>query len=180
MKSYVVFNLSQTEGIPTPETDKPDIEPLEACENIIHGYKDSPEIKYGGNEAYYSINPDLLCLPNKDAFDSPEDLAQTTYHELIHSTGHPSRLKRFGIDTVSHFGSEKYSKEEIIAELGAAMLCGVSGIETSTINKSASYLNGWVKVLRGDKLLIAKAAGAAQRSVDYILGKHQTEAEAIK
>jgi antirestriction protein ArdC len=99
-------------------------------------------------------------------FTSPEEFYSTLFHELVHSTGHESRLKRqFG----KSFGDEQYSKEELIAEIGAAMLCSMAGIEQVTIENSAAYIGGWLKALRNDKRMIVTASTAAQKAADYIL-----------
>jgi len=75
------------------------------------------------------------------------------------------------------FGSESYSREELVAEMGAAMLCGVTGTENRTIENSAAYLRTWIERLKSDSGLIVTAASAAQKAADYILGKIQTESE---
>lgn len=72
------------------------------------------------------------------------------------------------------FGSETYSKEELVAELGAAFLCGTVGIEQRTLSNSAAYLQNWMQALRGDARLIVTAASAAQRAADFILGKSES------
>ncbi len=92
------------------------------------------------------------------------------YHELSHSTGHSSRLNRQGIASLAAFGSADYSREELIAEMGAAFLCGHCGIESVTLDNSASYIAGWLRRMREDHRLIVSAAAAAQRAADYILG----------
>ena len=105
------------------------------------------------------------------------NITQLSFHELIHSTGHRSRLRREQSDNPVRFGSESYSKEELIAELGASMLCGVSGIAPRTLDNSVSYLKSWISRLRGDSRLIISAASAAQKASDFILGKSQNVAE---
>ena len=75
------------------------------------------------------------------------------------------------------FGSEDYSKEELVAEMGAAMLCGVAGIESQTLGNSASYLQTWISRLKSDSRLIVSAASQAQKAADYILGKATVEIE---
>jgi antirestriction protein ArdC len=90
------------------------------------------------------------------------------FHELSHSTGHTSRVGRDGIEQLNTFGSESYSKEELIAEMGAAFLCGVTGIAPRTIENSAAYLRTWISRLRGDSKLLVSAASAAQKASDYI------------
>ncbi|MFZ3330500.1 MAG: zincin-like metallopeptidase domain-containing protein, partial [Candidatus Acidiferrales bacterium] len=94
----------------------------------------------------------------------------TLFHELTHSTGHTSRVGREGIEVLNSFGSESYSKEELIAEMGAAYLCGFSGISPATVENSAAYLRSWISVLKGDSKLIVTAASQAQRASDYIRG----------
>ena len=68
-------------------------------------------------------------------------------------------------------GSNDYSKEELIAEMGAAFLCGLSDIENRTIDNSAAYIDNWRRVLKSNKRIVVTAAGAAQKAVDYILGE---------
>jgi len=95
---------------------------------------------------------------------------------MMHSTGHVNRLNRLGITEVAAFGSEVYSKEELVAEIGAAMLCGVAGVDNSTIENSAAYIGGWLRKLKDDKKLIVQAAGQAQKAADFILGMTFEEA----
>ena len=89
---------------------------------------------------------------------------------MVHSTGHKSRLHRNGIIDIAAFGSETYSKEELVAEIGAAMLCTVAGIDQTTFENSASYLSSWLRVLKGDNKMIVTAASQAQKAADHILG----------
>lgn len=93
------------------------------------------------------------------------------FHEMVHSTGYESRLNRDGVTGTHKFGSEDYSKEELVAEMGTAMLCGVAGIDNSTIENSASYIQSWLRQLKNDKKLVILASSKAQKAVDYILGK---------
>jgi antirestriction protein ArdC len=75
------------------------------------------------------------------------------------------------------FDSEDYSKEELVAEMGAAMLCGVAGVESRTLDNSASYLQSWIGRLRSDSRLIVSAASQAQKAADYILARFVAETE---
>jgi antirestriction protein ArdC len=119
-------------------------------------------------------------MPSRNLFNSSEEFYSTLFHELTHSTGHASRVGREGIETLNGYGSESYSKEELVAEMGAAMLCGVTGIAQSTIENSAAYLKTWIERLKSDSKLIVSAASQAQKSSDYILGKSQAiESEAL-
>jgi len=109
-------------------------------------------------------------MPDRERFDSPESYYSTLFHELTHSTGHESRLNRKGISTVAGYGSQTYSKEELVAEMGASFLFGHAGIEADTIDNSASYIAGWLKRLRDDRRLVVHAAAQAQKAADYIRG----------
>jgi antirestriction protein ArdC len=109
-------------------------------------------------------------MPPKSVFNSSEEYYSTLFHELTHSTGHESRVGREGIQNLNSFGSESYSREELVAELGASMLCAVTGIAPATLENSAAYLNSWITRLKGDSKLILSAASAAQKASDYILG----------
>ncbi|WP_246044656.1 zincin-like metallopeptidase domain-containing protein [Geomonas ferrireducens] len=138
-----------------------------------------PDIRHGGNKACYSPMLDYVKLPTPEAFESSEDYYSTTFHEMIHSTGHASRVGRKGILEPSYFGSHEYSKEELVAEMGAAFLCGYAGIEQRTIGNSAAYIAGWLKALKNDKTLLIHAAAQAQHASDYILNRKRGEGEQI-
>jgi len=174
LRYYNVFNIEQVEGItapPSPETITNPFSPIERAEQIIAGMPLRPDIRHGGNEACYSPVLDYVKLPEPSAFQSPEEYYSTTFHELTHSTGHASRVGRKGILEPSYFGSHEYSKEELVAEMGAAFLCGVAGIENRTIENSAAYIAGWLKALKNDKKLLVMAAAQAQHASDYILNR---------
>lgn len=173
LRYYSVFNLEQTEGIEPPPTTEivNTFTPIEMAEQIITGMPNRPEIKHGGNRASYSPMLDYVKLPVPESFDYPEEYYSTAFHELSHATGHSSRVGRKGILEPSYFGSHEYSKEELIAEMSAAFLCGHIGIENSTIENSAAYIAGWLKALKNDRTLLIQAGGMAQRAADYILNK---------
>ena len=173
LRYYHVFSAEQCEGLPKeayPEEKQIDFSPIAACEKIIAGYRDCPEVKYEKPQAWYSPTLDCINLPRKESFESIPSFYAAAYHEFIHSTGHPKRLNRSGITDTAPFGSPLYSKEELIAELGASFLCGVAGIELYTLANSAAYLQGWLKALKADKKLLIHAAGQAQKAVSYVLG----------
>jgi len=177
LRYYTVFNLMQCENIPEnkiPVIEKRDIPPIKICEEMIDGMPNRPEIrKHTGDRAYYSPKEDYIGLPLRDQFKSPEEYYSTMFHELIHSTGHEKRLNRPTLVDYSPFGTTNYSKEELIAEMGACFLCGYAGIENITIDNSASYVASWLKVLKDDTKLLIIASGAAQRAVDFILNKKE-------
>jgi len=174
LRYYNVFNLEQTEGIDIPRvSSRPAVNPVEQCEAIVEGMPHAPKQEQS-SRAWYRPASDTVGMPARALFNSSEEYYSTLFHELTHSTGHASRVGREGIEQLNTFGSESYSREELIAEMGAAMLSGISGIETKTLENSASYLQSWITRLCGDSRLVISAASAAQKAADYILGK-QTE-----
>jgi antirestriction protein ArdC len=122
----------------------------------------------GNDRAYYSPLIDKIVMPAMNQFESNSEYYSTVFHEMAHSTGHESRLNR--IDQLASFGTETYSKEELIAEFSSAMLMNTVGIEQSaTFENSVAYISGWCKKFQEDKKVIVTAAGQAQKVVDYIL-----------
>ena len=113
----------------------------------------------------------VICMPDLAQFETAEEYYATFFHELTHSTGHASRFSRKGITDLSLVpDKKKYSKEELIAEMGASFLSAHTGINHYDVTKnSAAYLDGWLKALKADKKIIFKAAAKAQQAVDYIL-----------
>ena len=175
LRYYAVFNLEQCEGIKSPEPVRV-LAPLEHCDNIVRSMPNPPGFERD-SRAFYRPSTDTVGMPAKSAFDSAEEYYSTFFHELTHSTGHPSRVGRERIMEHNPFGGEDYSKEELLAEMGAAMLCGVAGIESRTLDNSASYLQSWINRLRSDSRLIVSAASQAQKAADYILGEASADSE---
>jgi antirestriction protein ArdC len=172
LRYYRVFNVEQTEGIADKlglSNGSPRVASIEQCEAIVNGMPNTPRAEQS-NRAWYRPSTDTVGMPSKSLFNSSEEYYSTLFHELTHSTGHASRVGREGIEDIAAFGSESYSKEELIAEMGAAMLCGVTGISPATIPNSAAYLQGWINKLRGDCKLLVSAASQAQKAADYIQG----------
>lgn len=130
-----------------------------------------PEFVYeDANRAYYAPMSDKLNIPDLSQFETAEEYYSTLFHELTHSTGHASRLSREGITDLKPLDKKLYSKEELIAEMGASFLSAHTGINHDELTEnSAAYLEGWLKILKADKKLIFKAAAKAQKAVDYIL-----------
>lgn len=180
LRLFHVFNTEQadwTDEARLPEIVKPaeaNADPIEAAQALVADYlANGPSLGHGGSRAFYQPATDHVQLPRLADFVSPEAYYSTLYHELTHSTGHDSRLKRDGIREGSFgaFGDKVYSNEELIAEMGAAILCAIAGIEqAATLDNSASYLAHWIGALKGDSNLIIRAASAAQKAVDRIVG----------
>jgi antirestriction protein ArdC len=179
LRYYKVFNLDQVEGISLPQeasVNNP-FAPIEQAEKIIAKMPLKPEIHFGGDRAFYSPGMDYIQLPSKERFHSPPEFYSTLFHEMAHATGHARRLGRKSIIENGRFGNEEYSKEELLAELCASMLCAESGIEQSTINNSAAYIQGWLRVLRNDKKILLHAAANANRAKSYLLGRGEEETD---
>jgi len=176
---YYCFNVSQCDGlknIPEP-VETPQTAPTKP-EEIVAAMPHRPEIKHGMTKAFYSPREDFIGMPDRERFEDEAAYYGTIYHELTHATGHSSRLNRPTLTESQGFGSNPYCKEELIAEMGAAFLCGQAGIAERTMENSAAYIQNWLEALENDTKLIVQAAGQAQRAVDYILGA--TPAESVK
>ena len=169
LRYYTVFNLEQTEGLKAL-LELPPAFPIESAEEIVKRMPNPPAFEQDSRAAYIP-SLDVVTMPSRTAFDSQEEYYSTIFHELTHATGHAKRLGREGFDKPQQFGSDSYSKEELIAEMGSAMLCGVAGIEQSTLANSAAYLKSWIARLRADSKLVISAASAAQKAADYIRGE---------
>lgn len=180
LRFYRVFEINtQVEGLQSKRnTETFDHDPIEEAEAIFKGYINAPEYSFQpGQAVYYPLKDKINCPPIKD-FQKAEEFYCTLFHEMVHSTGHKSRLNRNGITATGvAFGDEIYSKEELVAELGASMLCGVAGIDNSTLSNSASYINSWIKKLKDDSRLIVNASSQAQKAADYILGVSHKDKE---
>jgi len=173
LRYYTVFNTDQCVGLEVPALANREVLPIAAAEEIVSGYKGAPEVSMGGGRACYSPTTDRIEMPLHGKFESDEAYYATLFHELSHSTGHKSRLNRETLEEMVTFGSENYSREELVAEMSAAFLCANAGIENITLDNSAAYIAGWLKKLKSDTKMVVIAAGQAQKSADHILGKSQ-------
>lgn len=180
LRYYTVFNVDQCDDLPkgvVPPVPSPDgrtFEPIEACQRIVDAMPKRPPIHHDAQGAFYRPSTDSVHMPSRNAFDGPHEYHSTLFHELVHATDHECRLHRPGMG-VSRFGSPTYSREELIAEMGAAFLAGHTGIEHRTIENSAAYVANWLSKLRGDARLVIQAAGAAQKAADFILNQEVTK-----
>ena len=178
---YTVFNVEQIDNLDVPADllmPKAPANPIAECELLLASYIGMPEIKHAEQRAWYHRILDVVNMPKRATFISQEHYYSTLFHELTHSTGHPKRLNRPTLNDAAYFGDENYSKEELVAEMGAAYVCGLAGIENKTTNQSASYLAGWLQALRNDHRLLISAASQAQRAVDYIRGGEVVQRQA--
>lgn len=177
LRYFQVFHLDDCEGIRPKWADRLPAAPAaadERAETIFTDYIAREGITFTAeisDEAYYSPARDLVHLPLRDQFASTAEYYSTAFHEAAHSTGHHSRLNRFDPSAApAMFGSESYSKEELVAEISAAAILNETGLETSSsFRNSAAYIQSWLRVLKNDKRMIISAAARAEKAVKRIL-----------
>ena len=180
LRYYKVFNVNDCEGIKKKYLNDDDTRFIHevhlGAEEVIDNYcAANPTLKIIRDErsgrAYYRPSEDMIQVPMMEQFEKLEEFYSTLFHEMTHSTGHWDRLGRFEEKScAAAFGSDNYGKEELIAELGAAALCGKCGIESQdSFRNSAAYLKGWADAIKGKPELIVAAAGKADKAVEFIL-----------
>ena len=182
LKHYYVFHIDQTEGIkakhelPAPAEGNNDNARNETADMMAQTYVIREGITLTLDQyadgAFYRPSTDEVVVPMISQFESSAEFYSALFHELTHSTGHESRLKR--LTKTAAFGSAEYSREELVAEMGSAYLCNIAGVSTDEAFKnSAAYLKGWAKALKNDARMIVTAAGKAETAVRYILNGKQ-------
>ena len=177
LRYYQVFHIEDVDGVEPlkfEEVKAPDettFEPEAQAEELINEYceREEIEIRFGGNSAFYAPRLDYIQLPERFQFGKKAgEFYSTAFHEIVHSTGHEERLDR--LNNCSGFGSDSYSKEELVAEIGAAGLLNLLNIETeSTFTNSVAYIQSWIKALRNDTKMIVQASSKAEKAVRYII-----------
>ena len=177
LRYFNVFHIDQCEGLTAkhvqPLSELPeDLPETKVAEDVIYEYLSREGVKLAheqGDRAFYRPSTDEVILPIRKQFISTAEYFSTAFHELVHSTGHKSRLDR--LEKTAFFGTEAYSKEELVAEIGASALVNASGLETpQSLRNNAAYIQNWLTVLKNDKRFIVSAAGKAERAVNLILG----------
>jgi len=184
LRYYTVFNVAQLENYtpkPSATPEAPQFTPLESAEMIKQGYAPArgPEVKHASQDrAYYSPDQDYIMMPTPEQFKTPEQYYSVLFHEMGHSTGHASRLDRFSHEHSHHFGSQDYSKEELVAEMTAAFICAECGISNErTETNSIAYVQSWISALKNDPKMVVMASSKAQKAADYILNRTTSNAE---
>jgi antirestriction protein ArdC len=189
LRYYSVFNIAQCEGIPRDKipslgSTRREHSPIETAERIVSAMPKRPEVKHGLDRAFYSPGGDFVAMPSPEQFRTGEDYYSVLFHELAHSTGHETRLNRKGVSGAegewSAFGSTPYAKEELVAEMGAAFLCGQAGIVERTLDNSAAYVGSWLQRLKDDRKLVVHAAAQAQKAADFILARTYAEESGVE
>lgn len=167
LKTFPIFNLDQVDGLEAEVPERPEVDPSGIAEWIRDQYAEPPAFQQiECPQAYYSPSSDLVVVPATWQFTSQQAEAETIAHEYVHSTGHPSRLGRIDLKWQER---QDYAKEELVAEIGAAMLMQQYGIEPN-VPMMADYCYGWLQALQNDHSLIISAAQQAQKACDRITG----------
>jgi antirestriction protein ArdC len=172
LRYYRVFHISAVDGVtPLSRPEPEEVLGIEAGDKVIREYADREHVlirEEYTDEAYYSPSRDQIVIPGKQQYKDIHEFYSTAFHEMVHSTGHKTRLDRDMSQNI--FGSEGYSKEELIAEIGSAMLMCTVGIDTKqSFRNSAAYIQGWLRQIQQDERLVVSAAGKAEKAVKYIL-----------
>ncbi|MHC4718258.1 MAG: ArdC family protein [Planctomycetota bacterium] len=180
LRYYRVFNAAQVDGLEaalekvTPKTDKPapKVDPIEAAEAVYKGWTNCPPVKWEGSQACYIPAQDVIRMPPRETFKGSAEVYSTLFHEMTHSTGHKDRLNRESLQKLAAFGSHEYSKEELVAEFGAAFLSAHAGISAPVIENQAAYINGWKNKLRQKDAArwVVWGASQGQKAAELILG----------
>jgi len=175
LRRFTLFNAQQCDGLDprfVPEVEQdlaPEGEMIARSEELIAA--SGVDFTSGTVEAFYSAHDDMVHIPSWSRFQDPLDRERICLHELVHATGHSSRVGR---DMNHEFGSSGYAREELIAELGAAYVCAALGIPPTV--RHANYIGCWLEELRGDKRAIFKAASAAAKAADWLIDRHVAQA----
>ena len=180
LRYYHVFHFSQVDGVePKEKIELQEIEPIETAERVKREYMDREHLKIYEkitDKAFYTPTFDYIEIPCKEQYTNIEEFYSTLFHEMIHSTGYYKRLNRLESGANAGFGSETYSKEELTAEIGSAMILNRIGIETEkSFNNSAAYIQNWLQVLKNDNKFIISASSRSEKAVKYIFNDNEVE-----
>jgi antirestriction protein ArdC len=173
LKSYRVFNAEQCEGLrlmPPAERVTLEHQRIAEAEELIRLMPDPPRFEDRHRSAWYRPADDLIGMPPITAFRSADAYYATRFHELGHATGHEKRLNRSEVSGVIEFGSETYGMEELVAELTSSFCAAIVGLDSSLLGASASYIESWIKTLKGNPKMVVIAAARAQKAAEFIRG----------
>jgi antirestriction protein ArdC len=175
LRYFTVFNVEQCEGLNLAPLEKSGdaLNPIEEAEKIVQAFTDAPKMVNGGGRAWYRQATDEIGMPERASFESAEAWYKVLFHEMVHGTGHASRLD----NGLCGEGQER-GRKELGAEAGAAMLCGRAGILTDdSMEQSAAYIESWIKTLTEDPGAFIWAMNRAQKAADYIAGVREESPE---
>ncbi|WP_366141600.1 zincin-like metallopeptidase domain-containing protein [uncultured Paracoccus sp.] len=170
LKAYRVFNADQVEGLPEDYQGTPAEAPRDLgteADPALEAFFDATRLERRSSDeprAYYDLAGDVIHMPPIGTFHDAGGYYATLAHESCHATGAHHRLDRFG-----RFNDRKaYAFEELVAEIGSAMICASLGL-TPDFGQSAAYVESWLKALKDEKRLIFKAASEAQKAADWLM-----------
>ena len=177
LRYYNVFHISQVDGVePKEKMELQEHEPIEEAERVKLEYMKREQLQIYEkitDKAFYTPTSDYIEVPCKEQYEHIEEFYSTLFHEMVHSTGHFKRLNRLESGASARFGSETYSKEELTAEIGSAMILNRLGIETEkTFNNSTAYIQNWLQVLKNDNKFIISASSKSEKAVKYIFNEN--------
>lgn len=177
LRYYNVFHISQVDGVePKEKIELQEHEPIEEAERVKLEYMEREHLQIYEkitDKAFYTPTSDYIEVPCKEQYEYIEEFYSTLFHEMVHSTGHSKRLNRLESGASARFGSATYSKEELTAEIGSAMILNRLGIETEkTFKNSTAYVQNWLQVLRNDNKFIISASSKSEKAVKYIFNEN--------
>lgn len=180
LRRYNVFHERDIEGFERKQDDTAEDESKNAmfhehADNIISGYANTsrgPKFATLDCVPHYTPSLDVVECPQKAQFVSLSEYYKTVFHELVHSTGHESRCNR-GLTGRSNLTS--YSREELVAEIGASYLAQISDLPDQSIDNAVAYIQGWSKALRDNPKWIVWASSRAEAATKYILNEQPKE-----
>lgn len=179
LRYYNVFNIEDCEGItPRWSAKKADktLSLVEEAEKVVTDYEGREKTlkihrANESGEAYYSPSLDEIVVPCVGQYSDIAEYYSTLYHEMVHSTGVKSRCDR-GLGTIAAHGKNEYSQEELVAEIGSAMLVGRVGLDAKkAFRNSVAYIQSWLRTLKNDKKLLVVASSRAEKAVNYIMNE---------
>jgi antirestriction protein ArdC len=171
LKSFRVFNADQVDGLAESFYPKPPPRgPVASADRIaeLTAFFDRiPAVtRHGGDRAFYSPVGDYIQLPPPEAFLDADRYGATRAHETAHWSGSEGRLNRvFG----ARFGDESYAAEELVAELTSAILGAELGLPVDHLDSHASYIAGWLRILKSDSRALLTIASKADEAATYLL-----------
>lgn len=169
MRVYSVWNIEQTDGVPIPtEAEQLAFVEDDTAEEIWNGWEDSPEVIEGSMPAY-KVDTDQVLMPDAGLFKSEGEYYYSLFHEGVHATGHKDRLNRPEVKN-NGYSSEPYGKEELVAEMGAAILASMCDLDREAKENSVAYLTEWYRKLSANPKLLVQASTKAAAACDHILG----------
>ena len=174
LRYYLVFNIEQADNV-TPKrviVEPTAVEPIPTAEDIYNSFPNKPTLGHGGNSAHYVPTRDHVQMPEMNQFFDVDSYYKTLFHELVHSTGHAKRLNRKSLTDIKRSGDDLYSKEELVAEIGAWYLTGLCNLDPKdSMLNSQAYINGWSKKLAEQEKEVVYAMSQANKAVELIIGK---------